>query len=166
MSKIQTNLVIEILGRPAENVKEALNTLVTKLGSEAGVKIIGKTCYDPIPAENSKNLFTAFAEITVEYDSLYNFFGVLFAYMPSHVELMHPEKITLTNTDLNDVANKLVARLHEYDSITKKALIERELLAKKLHEMAPHLFQKAEEKQQPEKPKKNTKKSAKDKKEK
>ena len=143
MEKFQVNIVLEILGRPPEHVKEALNALITRLGTEKGVRIIDKEIHEPIPAQNSKNLFTTFAEITLEIDSLYSYLGVLFAYMPSHIEIISPEKITLSNIDLNDLGNKLIQRLHDYDAITKKALYDIQILTKKLQEVAPHLFKQA-----------------------
>ena len=63
MSKLQTNMVIEILGRPPEHVTEAINGIVDKIGTEKGVKILERTCHEPIPVEGSKNLFTTFADI-------------------------------------------------------------------------------------------------------
>ncbi len=145
MAKFQANMILEILGRPQEHVKEALNALVTKLGSENGIKLLEKTHHEPIPVENSKDLFTAFAELTLELESLNNYFGIMFAYMPAHIELVQPEKITLGNIDLNELGNKLIQRLHDYDAITKKALVENEILVKKLQEIAPNLFKQPEQ---------------------
>ena len=145
MAKLQANMILEILGRPPEHVKESLSALVSKLGSENGIKVLEKTHHEPIPVENSKDLFTAFVELTLELESLNNYFGVLFAYMPAHIELIQPEKMTLGNIDLNELGNKLIQRLHDYDAITKKALVENEILAKKLQEVAPHLFKQPEQ---------------------
>ncbi len=134
MAKIQANFVLEILGRPAEHIKSAITELVTKIGTEKGVKIIDKAIQEPIAVKDVKDLFTTFAELTLELDSLQNYLGILFAYMPSHTELIYPEKLTFVNTEVNDLANKLISRLHEYDAITKKALIERDILLKKMNE--------------------------------
>jgi hypothetical protein len=147
---IQANVILEILGKPVQNVLEALNTLVAKLGTEKGVKVTQQVTHEPIKAENSEDLYTSFAEVSLELDSINNFFGIMFAYMPAHIELVHPEKHTFTNSDLNEVAGKLVGRLHEYDSITKKALIEREFMAKELHKLAPEFFKKPEDTTKPE----------------
>ena len=155
MEKLRVNIVIEILGRPPEHVKESLNTLLERLGSEKGVAIIEKNQHEPIPKENSKDFFTTFAELTLELESIRDYLGVLFAYMPSHIEIVQPEKINFTNTDFNDLGNKLAQRLHDYDAITKKALFEKDFLTKKLQEVAPELFN-----QEPkQKEKKKTKKS-------
>ncbi len=145
MENLHANIVLEILGRPKDHVKETLQTLVLRLGTEKGIKILDKTIHEPIPVKDAKDLFTTFAEVSLELESLNNYFGVLFGYMPSHIELVHPEKISLTNFDLNDLGNKLVQRLHDYDAITKNVLVEKDMLLKKLQEIAPHLFKKPEQ---------------------
>ncbi len=135
MEKIRANLILEILGRPKEHVLEALNELVKKLGSEKGTRIIEKKNHEPILVQDSKDLFTSFSEILAEFDSLDNYFGIIFAYMPSNIEIINPERLVLNNSDLNQLANKLVQRLHNYDAITKKSLYENEILVKKLKEI-------------------------------
>jgi len=146
MEKLQVHIVLEILGRPPENVKEALNTIVVRLGSEKGVKVLEKKYHDPVAVEGAKDLYTAFAEVSLELDSLDNYFGIMFAYMPSNIELVHPEEIVLTNHDLNQLAGKLTQRLHDYDAITKKMIFERDIVAQKLKQVAPHLFDKKSKK--------------------
>lgn len=140
MGRIHANLIIEILGRPPEHIKEAINTIVTKLGSEKGVNLIEKTYHDPKPVENSKDLFTTFAEVELEFENLDAYFGVLFAYMPAHIEIITPDKITLSNAEINELGNRLLQRLHNYDAIAKKIMIERDNLIQKLKEVAPQLF--------------------------
>ena|SRR3989344_2964560 len=140
MDKFTVRMILEILGRPPEHIKNALTQLVTKLGSEKGVKLLEKTISEPIPVQDSKDLFTSFAEVNVECESLEVFLGLIFSYMPSNVELISPEQIPFTNTDINLLANKLTLRLHDYDSIAKRMMQDREFLIKKLQEHAPQLF--------------------------
>ena len=79
MDKIKATLVLEILGKPAEHIKSALVSLVEKLGTEKGVRVIDKTIHEPLPVKESKEIFTTFAEVSAEFDSLSNYFGILFA---------------------------------------------------------------------------------------
>lgn len=144
MEKLHANIVLEILGRPSEHVNEALKSLVMKLGSEQGIKIIEKTYHKSVPVKDSKNLFTAFAEVSLELDSLYNYLGILFAYMPAHIELVYPEKIILSNSDLNDLGNRLIQRLHDYDAITKRSLMEKDILVNKLQAIAPDILKQSQ----------------------
>ncbi len=172
--KLIATLIIEILGKPVEHVKEALNTLVVKMGSEKGVNITNKTLHDPKPAQDSKTLFTAFAEIDLELDSLESYLLVLFTYLPSHIEITNPEKITLSNTQLNDLGNTITQRMHHYDAVTKNTIAERNYFLAKLSEVAPHLIppqiqeqlrqqqaQQHPQKETTKKPKKPTKKKSK-----
>jgi len=169
MKKLRVQIVLEILGRPAENVKEALNTLVVRLGSEPGVNIISKNYHDPISVEGAKDLYTAFAEVSLELDTIDNYFGIMFAYMPSNIELINPEEIILSNQDLNQLSGKLMQRLHDYDAITKKMIYERDIVVNKLKEGAPELFEpekqeakdKTEKSEKPETKEKSEKKSKK-----
>lgn len=167
MEKIKAQIVIEILGRPVEHVTTAINQLIEKLGIEKGVKIVDKTIHEPNPVEKS-DLFTTFADITVELDSLANYFGVVFAYMPSHIEIISPEEFAVKNFNLTELGNNLLSRLHHYDSITKTLMVDRNNLLNKLKEVAPQLFVKPQEnqeqkpeEQEPKESKAKTKKSKK-----
>ena len=145
MEKIQVVMVLEILGRPKEHVKEALNLLIDKLGTESGIKIIENKQHEPVEVKDSNNLFTSFAEVTAELDSIENYFGIMFAYMPAHIEIISPEKITFDNARINEIGNRLVQRLHNYDGIAKKMIAEKEMILRKLHEVAPYLFKKEDQ---------------------
>src|SRR3989344_2696709 len=103
MSKMQVNMVIEIMGRPIEHVAESLKQLVEKMANEKGVTVLERIYHDPIKVEKSEDLFTTFAEITAEFDSLNNYFGIIFAYLPSHNEIINPEKINMSNYDLTEL---------------------------------------------------------------
>lgn len=142
MDKINATLILEILGKPKENVLSALQGLIVKLGNEQGVRIIDQVVHPVVKVKDSKELFTSFAELTLELDSLDNYFGVLFAYMPSHIELISPERINLKNDELNLLANKLASRLHDYDAIAKRMIAERNVLIQKMQEIAPQELKK------------------------
>ena len=140
MEPLQIQLILEVLGRPADNVKQALASIVIKLGKEQHVKILENTFHEPVPVKDAHDLFTAFAELTLEIRTLEAYFIVLFMYMPSHVELLYPEHITLTNTELNAFANSIVQRMHQYDAVVKNTLVERDIFLRKIQERAPAVF--------------------------
>ena len=142
--KIVANLMIEIMGRPPEHVKEALTTIIVKMNSEKGIKVIDKTYHEPRKIGESKGLFTAFAEVEVEFETLDHFFQAIFVYMPSHVEIISPSKITLTSDYLSSLGSTLVQKLHQYDSISKRLVVEKNAALEKLKEVAPHLLQEAQ----------------------
>ncbi|MSS75264.1 hypothetical protein EXS73_03585 [Candidatus Pacearchaeota archaeon] len=139
---VQSRIILEVLGRPPEEVAAALDLLIQNIGKEAGVTVIGSDMHDPVPVKDSKDLFTAFAEVTIETTTLEHLFGILFAYMPSNVEVISPQEIIYTNATVNHFANILLTRLHNYDAISKKLLNEKNFMTQELYKVAPHLFKK------------------------
>jgi len=135
MNKIKAKLIIEIMGRPPEHVKEALNTLVVRLGSEKGVSLLDKQYHKPKPIEKSKDLFIAFSDVDIEFDNIESFFNILMGYMPAHAEIYEPEKFKLDASNLNDLGNFILGKLHRYDSIAKRALMERNVLSEQLNKL-------------------------------
>lgn len=136
MEKLKVQLVFEIIGRPAEHIVAGLNGLIDKLGKEHGVKVLESTVHPPIAAKDSKDMFTTFAEVTLELDTLNYLFGIVFAYMPAHVELISPEKLPLTNHDIGHLASSILHRLHDYDAVAKRLIFERDAFSNKLKEVS------------------------------
>jgi hypothetical protein len=180
--KVKANLVFEMLGRPKEHVDGAMAEFVKQLDVESGIKITNKTVhpaklYEPKELEKSneiqvkQELFTTFAEIEVSAEKIMDVALLVFKYLPSHVEIISPENFSLKNSEFNILLNETIARLHNYDSIAKTALMHNQMLAKKFLELKGEKqgveiieekkVEKAEEKQPAkteEKPIKKTKK--------
>lgn len=163
MEKIQARVILEILGRPPEHITSSLGALIDRMAKEQGVKILDKKMHEPIEVKDSKDLYTTFAEILAELDSFEIFIGIMFAYMPANIEIISPEKVVFTNTSFNFLSGRLLTRLHEYDAIAKKMIMDRDFLVNKLKEVAPDLFKEnpPETKIEGVRPKKSPRKSPK-----
>lgn len=135
MSAIKAKLIVEIMGRPPEHIKEALNTLIVRMGAEKGVSLIDKKYHEPKPIEESKDLFIAFADVEAEFETLESFFSTIMGYMPSHAEIYEPEKFKLDANNLNELGNFILSKLHRYDEIAKRALTERNILFEQLNKL-------------------------------
>jgi len=142
MGKIQVQFILEMLGRPPEHLFETLKKLIEQLEGENGIKIIEKTLHEPAKLPESENLYTSFADIIAELDTIEHYFRIIFTYFPANMEIISPEKIELTNAQLTTLGSALINRLHDYDALAKKIVVDNEILTKKLREVAPHLFQK------------------------
>lgn len=128
---INASIIIEIMGRPADYLKENMLKLVDKMGSEKGVKILGRKISETKKIENS-DFFTIFAEIELEFESLKQLILIIFTYMPSHIEITKPEEIRMSNYDLNVLCNEITLRLHNYDEIAKSIIFEKKILENQL----------------------------------
>ncbi|VVB78255.1 Uncharacterised protein [uncultured archaeon] len=124
--KIRAIFIFEILGRPPEHIKEALDNFVSKMGLQKGIEIVSKTIHEPKPIEDkeAKDLFTTFAEVEVLLDSIHLLFAIVLNMLPSSVEIIQPEEIRLSNFELNSVLSELAVKLHKYDEIAKTITIE------------------------------------------
>jgi len=132
--KILACLILEILGRPADYVKKSLEIITEKMGSEQGVKIANKKMSEPKPIEKT-DFFTTFGEIEAEFDNLNTLLLAVFNYMPSHVEIIKPNDFRIGNFDLSGMISEIIRKLHQYDEIAKRVLIERNILEAKLKEL-------------------------------
>lgn len=135
MEPIHVRLIIEILGKPKEHVTATMNSLIERVGQEKGVTLVQKTVHEPRLVEESKELFTTFTELELHLESLSVFFGIIFAYMPSNIEIISPTSFKLPNEEITSLANNLIGRLHLYESVTKKLVGDRDILINKLKSM-------------------------------
>ena len=131
---ISTMLILEIVGRPKEHLIETLEKVIKEIDNEKNVSVISKKINEPVLMKDQKDFYTSFAEIEVEVEKILSFMGLIFKYMPAHVEILHPEIIALQNNDWNDILNELTRRLHGYDEIARVIHTEKVILEKKLRE--------------------------------
>ena len=79
MEKIGAKFIIEILGRPPEHLESSLNDLIDRLGTEKGIKVVNKSFGKPKPVEKVENLWTAFADVELNFETLSHFFNTIMA---------------------------------------------------------------------------------------
>lgn len=130
-------IILEVIGRPPEHLKETLNDLSVRIGNEKGVVIKSKKINEPTLMKEQKDFYTTFAEIEVEVEEIIHLAILMFKYMPAHIEIISPELIALTNNGWNDILNELTRRLHGYDEIARVLQNERGILERKLRELLP-----------------------------
>lgn len=124
-------LMLEVLGKPPEYVLEILNKVVGEIGKQPEVKIVKRNISDAKPLKDNPHLYTAFAELEIETD-LMRLMSIIYNFMPSHVEIITPEELKISNADMNLFFNELISRLHRYDEVAKSIMIEKQILAEKL----------------------------------
>lgn len=125
-------MIIDVLGKPPEHLKETLEEIIKKIDAEKGVNVISKKIHEPVLMKEQKDFYTSFAEIEVEVEEILNLAILMFKYMPAHIEIISPELIALTNNGWNDVLNELTRRLHGYDEVARILQVEKNILEKKL----------------------------------
>lgn len=130
--KIEVAVIFEILGRPKEHLVDSLKKIIEELGNEKGIKVKESKIHDPTEVKENKELFTTFADLIIEVDSLEWIVVLMFKYMPAHIEIISPEKVTLGNNTWNEFLNELARRLHRYDEVARVLQAEKTILENKL----------------------------------
>lgn len=133
--EVSAIIVIEVLGRPAEHVTQAMEGLIVRLGSEKGVTVTNKKIHEPQAAESAPNLFISFTEVEAQVVSLTRLLELCFTYMPSSVEIVKPAELRFKLNGANAIVNFLLARLHQYDAVAKKLSVENMVMRGKLGEL-------------------------------
>jgi len=153
-TKIRAMFVLEILGRPPEFLTETLNDIVKKIKEEKGVIVKEVKINPPTLMKDQKDFYTSFAEIEVETENTLYLTILMFKYMPAYIEIISPQNISLTNSDLNDVLNELTRRLHGYEEIARVLQTEKTILEAKLREsLGKNIEEKPDEKKKVKKKK-------------
>lgn len=173
--KIKAMFIFEILGRPKEYVKEALEEHINNLEKFDGIKILNKKIHEPkeldpekipkkglIKKEDAKDIFTSFAEVELEVDNLLLLFSVGFRLLPSHIEIIEPDELRLKNFDLSAVLSELAIKLHRYDEVAKILTMENQNLARELEIFKARSIKVEEVKKEEKEVKKDEKKENKD----
>lgn len=133
--KIHATILLEMLGRPPEHLTKELEALIVKIKEEKGIKVIDQKVNEPKSVEEHENFFTTFAELDIELDGIKELIVLTFKYMPSHIEIVSPEKLHFTNNDLNETVNEITRRLHAYDQVARVLQNEKGILEKQLKDL-------------------------------
>jgi hypothetical protein len=158
--KIRAKFIFEILGRPPEHIKTTLGQFIDKLEEIKEVKIEERIVHEPklIEDEENKGLYSTFAEVELTTETLAVIVDIVLHMLPSHVEILEPTELKFQNFDLSSLLSNLTVKIHRYDEIAKAALMQNNILKKKLEEFEG---KKDEPKENKSEKKTNKKKSSK-----
>ena len=134
-TKMNAIFIMDIVGRPPEHLVETLERIIGEMGKEKGVVIISKDIKEPVIMKDQKDFYTSFAEIEVEVDEILILVGLMFKYMPAHVEIISPEILGLSNNSFGEILSEITRRLHGYDEVARTIQIEKQILFNKINEL-------------------------------
>jgi hypothetical protein len=125
-------IVVEMMGKPADYLKQSLETHIGNLEKRKNVEIKRKDLNDPKEIENSGGMFSCFAEVELEVEKLKELFDIIFDYMPSSVEVVEPSSVSISLEEATALLNNLTGRLHRYDEVAKSAKFRMDHLMKQV----------------------------------
>ena len=133
--EVSAIIIIEVIGKPPEHLVETLESIIKQISEEKGVSVISKKINEPVLLKEQTEFYSSFAEIEVKVEEILYIARLIFKYMPAHIEIIEPESVLLTNSEMNEIFNETVRRLHEYDEIARILEVEKNILGKRVKEL-------------------------------
>ena len=131
MTKIVFRVILEVLGKPQVHVEEALKGYLKQIHEDSRYKIITQELA-PTKQQEGHELWTIFAELELETKEIKNVVNFCFDYMPSLVEIVEPEELTLTDVQATEFFSDLKGKLHHVDMVAKKTKLENDHLQRNM----------------------------------
>jgi hypothetical protein len=122
---IRCRAIIEVLGKPKEHVENAIREYIEHIKEDSELVILNE---DYSGIEEKGKLWSKFVELDIVIKGTKKLIAFCFEYMPSSLEVLKPENLTLTNAELANFLNDLQARLHSVDMIVKQLKAENDFL--------------------------------------
>src|SRR3989338_8664133 len=104
--KMRAVMILEIIGKPKEYLVESLEKHIGNMEKERGVTIVSKSIRSPELVKDQKDFYTTFAEVEVEVEEILGIVDLMFKYMPSHIEIISPEMLAMSNGVFNEALNE------------------------------------------------------------
>ena len=107
--------LIEVLGFPEEHIKEIVKKVLEKLEKEDGIEIINKEIHETQTVKET--FFSCFTELELKIHDLSILLKFCYDYLPSNIEILDADNITIPSREFNLSINEMLERLHQYNII-------------------------------------------------
>ena len=132
--KIVARFIIEIAGKPVENVEKALNLVLDKIKSEKKrFKLVESHIGEPELNEET-TLYDGFLDIEIKFSEVKELMNFIMDYTPTSVEVVEPDTIKFDLVDINDFLNTYSASLLELHGKLRNLNAHIHFLNKKLEQ--------------------------------
>ncbi|MFW6285695.1 MAG: hypothetical protein ACOC16_00830 [Nanoarchaeota archaeon] len=103
-NKISARFIIEIAGKPVENVEKALNLVLDKIKTDKNISL-KEDMIEPPEYDKKTSLYSGFMEVMIKFKTTNDILNFIMDYTPTSVEIEDPEKISFTSNELTGVLN-------------------------------------------------------------
>lgn len=121
---IKVNAIIEIVGAPKEHVTEVIDKAVQLMKENENFKLLNAEKSEPKTIPQSEKIFSSFVEAELSFSNFEKITGFCLDFMPSSIEIVEPEKITVDTLEMTNTLNDLMAKLHQYDMTLKNYILK------------------------------------------
>ena len=119
---------IEVLGYPEDHIKEVISKVIEKLKTEEGMELIKSEVAD---SEKIKDkFFSIFADIEMKMHDFSKLLVFCYDYLPSGLEILDTEKITMPVREFSFGLNEMLGKLHHFNILINNLTTRIEQLEK------------------------------------
>ena len=130
---IRVKAIIEIAGFPKEHAEQTVDKVVSTLKGSFNLKNF--KVYEAVALkEKLEGFWSSFCDVEVELKNIDELVVFCFDFMPSSIEIISPESLSLKQNEMGNIFNDLLSRLHNYDMLVKNLNASNQVLKKKLDE--------------------------------
>ncbi len=104
---------IEVLGFPEDHVKEVMNKVIEKLKTEEGMELLKQELTDT--AKIKEKFFSTFVEVEMKMHDFAKLLNFCYDYLPSGLEILDTEKITMPIREFSFGLNEMLGKLHHFN---------------------------------------------------
>ncbi|MBI4452914.1 hypothetical protein HY637_05780 [Candidatus Woesearchaeota archaeon] len=122
---IRCRTIIEVLGKPKEHVENSIKEYVDHIKEDPELVVLSE---DYSGLREQGKLWSQFVELDLVIKGTSKLISFCFEYMPSSLEVMKPESLSLSSTETSRFLNDLQARLHGVDMVVKQLKAENDFL--------------------------------------
>jgi predicted XRE-type DNA-binding protein len=119
--------VIEVIGKPVEHVEKAMQGYLEKIEKDERFEVVHKDVAEVKKREDNP-YFGTFAELDIRTENPTQITEFCFEYMPSVIEVIEPQILTLSDQALSAFFTDLQVRLHHVDLVAKNSDLEKNTL--------------------------------------
>jgi len=122
---IRCRTIIEVLGKPKEHVEASIKEYIGHIRKDSELVILHED-YSEIKEQGK--LWSQFVELELIIKGVIKLISFCFEYMPSSIDVLKPENLSMTSRETSNFLNDLQARLHNVDMVVKQLKAENDFL--------------------------------------
>ena len=122
---IRCRTIIEVLGKPKEYVEKNIKEYTEHIKKDSELVVLNEEFSE---IREQGKLWSQFVELELVVKGTQKLIGFCFEYMPSSIDVIKPENLSMTSTEISSFVNDLQARLHSVDMVVKKLKGENDFL--------------------------------------
>lgn len=142
---VHCRVVCEIVGAPESHVKESMDTLIDLAKK---LEYADLTAHEVVaPKEQDNKYWSTFTEMDLLFDKKEKILDFCYTFLPSSVEVLAPDEMTLDKHMLTQWINEMQSRVHATDKVAKEAQATKKVMNTRLaqvvrYNLLSHLIEK------------------------